>query len=204
MEIGSWPEIWWLVCSESSVRPQTQTSESGFILSDSLPLSHLPSPGSPLQPVRAVTGHSQGSKITVHLAVWGNTMSPGSSRIGGDRGTFIVQGFRNDENMKGSAVFTFPSAPKGEGLVVSHNQIFPSQTVMTILPKHLNSQSLGIFCRNWTKSTKTINLKVTTSRHGETTTYHNELATGLIKTCFACLWFLGIWLRLFFYSDLCP
>lgn len=76
------------------MRPQTRTSESRFILSDSQPLSHLPSPASPLQSVRAVTGHSQGSKITVHLAVGGNTISPGSSRIRGDRGTFIVQGFR--------------------------------------------------------------------------------------------------------------
>ena len=168
------------------MRPRTQTSESEFILSDSQPLSHLPSPASPLQPVRPVADHPRGSKTTVHLAIWGNIISPGSFRIRWDTGIFTLQGFRNDENMKGSAVFTLSSAPKRERLVVSYNQIFPSHTVMTILPKYLNSQSLRIFCRNRMKSIKRVNLKVTTSRHDETTTSHNELVTGLIKTRFAC------------------
>lgn len=93
--------------------------------------------------------------------------------------------------MKGSvftlSFFTFSSAPQKEGLIAYHNHIFPREAIMTILPKDLYSQSLRIFHRNQMKSIKTVKVKVTTSRHGETTTSHNELVTDLIKAHFDCL-----------------
>lgn len=65
VEIGFWPETWWFVVLESSVRLWTQTSESEFILYDSQPSLHLPC----LASVRPVTEPPWGGKITVHLAI---------------------------------------------------------------------------------------------------------------------------------------
>lgn len=196
MDISFWPEIWWLDCSgEFNEATDPDTWEWIYFVPVAPSFSSF---------VSAVCK-------TSHWSFMGQQNHRTSSYLRKHKFSRILQEmqafsyYRSSGVMKAWKATQFlPSLqlPK-EGHVVSHNQMFPRWTVMTILPKYLSSQALKFFCRNWMKSLKRANLKETTWRHGETTTSHKELVTGLTKAYSGCD-FLGMWFRLYSYSDLSP